>query len=77
MPRVLLGQDDDSDSIGPLGEIDIPGFSVDPNLLLMGAGVLVVAWLASRVGSSVSTYSRKRQRRKKRRSELRQMLKDL
>jgi len=72
MSRVALG-DDASTPI----DFGLPTFSVDPNLLAVGGGILFLIWIARGTKRRVSRYSRKRRQRRELRESLKAQLRAL
>jgi hypothetical protein len=70
----MLGEDL---SLGPLPAFSVPTFSVDPNLLLLGGGLLMVAFFLRGARSRVQSYTRKRSSRRKARRALKEQLRSL
>jgi hypothetical protein len=73
MSVVLLGQSIEED----LGLPDLGILSVDPVLLIGGAGLLLLLFLGRGLGSGIKTRRRKVKRRRQARRSLRAALEDL
>jgi hypothetical protein len=70
----MLSQDS---IVGPLPTVQIPSFGLDPNIVLIGLGVLGVMVLFSRGSRKVRRYARKQRARSERRKQLREELRNL
>jgi len=73
--RVTLGDDSsgvDTSMFGPL-----PTMAFDPNLLLLGGGLLLTAFLFRGAGRKVKHYQSRREKRRERKEQLKRELRRL
>jgi hypothetical protein len=70
----MLSQDS---IVGPLPTVEVPSFSLDSNVVVIGLGILGLIVLFNRGSQKVQKYARKQRARSERRRKLREELRNL